>query len=234
MQILNVEINQAGYDENKGILREIRFSVNSGELVGLIGPNGAGKSTAIKAIIGLLKDMKGTIQFNGVTNYAYIPEQPIYYDELTLWEHLELTASVLEMDRQTFEEKANQLLEKFSMVEVKHHLPASFSKGMQQKLMIIVAFLMDPDLYIIDEPFIGLDPIAQKDLISLLNQEKEDGKAILMSTHVLDSAEKICDRFILLNRGQVIASGTHQEISEQVGLPNSSLIDCFYEIVRKQ
>ncbi|WP_339063492.1 ATP-binding cassette domain-containing protein [Tepidibacillus marianensis] len=103
MQILNVEIDQAGYQESKEVIHNIYFSVNKGEFVGLIGPNGAGKSTTIKAILGLLKDMKGKIQYTNAHTYAYIPEQPIYYDELTLWEHLELTASVLEMDRHLFE-----------------------------------------------------------------------------------------------------------------------------------
>ncbi|MBP1990064.1 ABC transporter ATP-binding protein [Paenibacillus eucommiae] len=231
LQILNVNIEQAGYDNQAVVLHDIRFSLMQGELVGLLGPNGAGKSTTIKAILGLLRDFKGEISFTGKRqNYAYIPEQPILYDQLTLWEHLELAAAAYEMERPVFIEKAEKLVARFRLQEVKHHLPSSFSKGMQQKIMLILGFLIEPDLYVVDEPFVGLDPRAIKDFLDLLEQERKRGAAVLMSTHVLDTAEKICDRHILLDRGSIVAQGYLPEIREQCGLPNASLFECFHSL----
>ncbi|QGR00385.1 ABC transporter ATP-binding protein [Paenibacillus psychroresistens] len=229
--MVTVGIEQAGYEGRKDVIRDIHFSINPGELVGLIGPNGAGKSTTIKAVLGLLADFTGEVNFGGSKkNYAYIPEQPILYDKLTFWEHLELAASANEMERADFESKAELLVKRFRLQEVKHHLPSSFSKGMQQKIMLILGFLAEPDLYVVDEPFVGLDPRATKDLLSLLEEERKRGAAVLMSTHVLDTAEKICDRFILLDQGSIVAQGDLQQIQQQCKLPNASLFDCFHSL----
>jgi ABC-2 type transport system ATP-binding protein len=229
--MVDVHIEQAGYEGRKDVIRDIHFSIKPGELVGLIGPNGAGKSTTIKAILGLLADFTGEVRFSGVKkNYAYIPEQPILYDQLTFWEHLELAAAAYEMERNDFEYKADRLVKRFRLQEVKHHLPSSFSKGMQQKIMLILGFLVEPDLYVVDEPFVGLDPRATKDLLVLLEEERTRGAGVLMSTHVLDTAEKICDRFILLDQGSIVAQGNLQQIQQQCGLPNASLFDCFHSL----
>jgi ABC-2 type transport system ATP-binding protein len=231
LEMVTVDIEQAGYEGRKEVIRDIHFSINPGELVGLIGPNGAGKSTTIKAILGLLADFSGEVSFGGSKkNYAYIPEQPILYEKLTFWEHLELAASAYEMERSEFESKAELLVKRFRLQEVKHHLPSSFSKGMQQKIMLILGFLVEPDLYVVDEPFVGLDPRATKDLLSLLEEERKRGAAVLMSTHVLDTAEKICDRFILLDQGSIVAQGNLQQIQQHCGLPAASLFDCFHSL----
>lgn len=231
MEMVHVQIEEAGYEGRKDVIRDIHFSIQPGELVGLIGPNGAGKSTTIKAILGLLADFTGEVTFGGLKrNYAYIPEQPILYDELTFWEHLELAASAYEMERNEFLSKAEGLVKRFRLQEVKHHLPSSFSKGMQQKIMLILGFLVEPDLYVVDEPFVGLDPRATKDLLVLLEEERKRGAGVLMSTHVLDTAEKICDRFILLDQGSIVAQGNLQEIQQHCGLPKASLFDCFHSL----
>ncbi|TCZ77024.1 ABC transporter ATP-binding protein [Paenibacillus albiflavus] len=230
--VLEVKIEEAGYDQTEAKIRNISFALQSGQLLGLIGPNGAGKSTTIKSILGLLPAVKGEITFaNDKPKFAYIPEHPILYDELTLWEHLRLAASVYEMEEKHATMRAESLLEKFKLTEVKHHLPGSFSKGMQQKVMLIIGFLNQPDVYIVDEPFIGLDPIATKDLLAMLEEEKQRGAGILMSTHVLDTAERICDKFLLLSAGSVVADGTLAEIQERSGQPGASLFDCFHQLV---
>ena len=228
MESLKVNLNYAGYVDNEKILEDIQFKVGSGEIVGLIGSNGAGKSTTIKAIAGILPVVDGVISFGGDNKtYAYIPEQPVLYDELTLLEHLELAASAYEMDRTYFNNKVNELLAKFHLTEVKHHFPASFSKGMQQKLMIMVGLLIQPDIYIIDEPFVGLDPRATMQFLQLLEQEKERQAGILISTHQLDLAERICDSIVFMNNGKVIVQGSIKQIQEKCGLPKASLFDCF-------
>ncbi len=231
MEMVTVDIEQAGYEGRKDVIRDLHFSIRPGELVGLIGPNGAGKSTTIKAILGLLADFTGEVRFGGTKkNYAYIPEQPILYELLTFWEHLELAASAYQMNREEFERKADILIKRFRLQEVKHQLPSSFSKGMQQKIMLILGFLIEPDIYVVDEPFVGLDPRATKDLLDLLEEERKRGTGILMSTHVLDTAEKICDRFILLDQGSIVAQGNLQQIQQHCRLPDASLFDCFHSL----
>lgn len=232
LDVLQVHIQEAGYIGTEAVVHDLQFTVRSGEWLGLIGPNGSGKSTTIKSILGLLQHCKGTIRFPGERGtYAYIPEQPILYEELTLWEHLELAAAVYELEPQTFRQRANELLIQFRMDELCHHLPGSFSKGMQQKAMLILGFLNRPDVYLVDEPFIGLDPRAIKDLLHLMEAERKRGAGILMSTHVLDTAERICDQFLLLSSGSKVAQGTLNEIREQCNMPEASLFDCFHFLV---
>lgn len=223
--MLKVEIEQAGYEKKDSAIRRIAFEVKSGELLGLLGSNGAGKSTTIKTILGLLKERKGSVTFENGTRYAYVPEQPVFYDSLTLWEHLELAAAAVLGDEE-WEERAQELIRYFQLEHVIHNLPASFSKGMRQKVMLITAFMLKPDVYIIDEPFLGLDPRATKDFLALIEKERSRGAGILMCTHVLDTAERICDRFVLLANGTLIAQGTLEDMREQSGALESSLLDC--------
>lgn len=228
MDLLEVSIKQAGYIKNEVIIRNINFSLKQGELLGLIGPNGSGKSTIIKAIVGFLPDFHGVVLFNGKQKrYAYIPEQPVFYEELTLMEHLELAASAYSLTGRQFEEKAEELLRIFKLQDVKHQLPVNFSKGMQQKTMLIIGFLINPDVFIVDEPFIGLDPRATKNFLALLDIAIKQGAGVLMSTHVLDTAEKICSSFVLISDGNLVCKGNLEEIREACNLPNASLIDCF-------
>jgi ABC-2 type transport system ATP-binding protein len=230
--LLDVQIRRAGYIGERQAVTGIDFSVHRGELVGLIGPNGAGKSTTIKAILGLLPEMDGEISLSVPHGrYAYIPEQPILYDELTLWEHLELAAAAFELERDTFLRESERLLGLFRLEKERHRLPGSFSKGMQQKLMLVIAFLIQADVYIVDEPFMGLDPRAIMALLALLDRERKRGAGILMSTHALDTAERICDSFVLLAEGKLVTQGSLKEIRAGCGLYRGSLFECFNRIL---
>lgn len=225
---LTVNIRSAGYDATNPTVHDVRFQIHSGQLIGLIGPNGAGKSTTIKSILGLLKHRDGEIEFGGPSGrYAYVPEHPVVYEYLTLWEHLKLAAASFELPDEAFVDRAEKLLTRFRLEDVRHELPTKFSKGMQQKLMLVVGFILEPDLYIVDEPFIGLDPRATKDLIDFLEMERQRGAGILMSTHVLDHAEKMCDGFVLMNDGAVVAQGTLADVRQAAGGQVQSLFDCF-------
>lgn len=215
--ILDVHITEAGYEAGQSTIRNIGLHVAPGELVGIIGPNGAGKSTTIKTLLGLLEHAKYEVTIGGDGRYAYIPEQPVFYEYMTLWEHLDLAAAAYEMEEEVFVARAEEMLVRFGMDHVRNDLPASFSKGMRQKMMLMIGFLSSPDVYIVDEPFIGLDPRA----------ERRRGAGVLMSTHVLDTAERICDRFILIHSGRSAAEGTLDEIRAAADLPDASLFDCF-------
>ncbi|MBM4765181.1 ABC transporter ATP-binding protein [Bacillus sp. B15-48] len=228
MSILNVSIKQAGYETAKPVINDIYFHIEPGELVGLIGPNGAGKSTTIKSILGLIPEMNGRIDFQRNSKYSYVPERPIFYDELTLWEHLDFVAAVEGLEDENYKIEAKRLLELYQLAPHAHKLPNTYSKGMQQKAMLILSLIIQPNLYIIDEPFIGLDPNAMKIFLSSIEIERKRGAGILMSTHVLDTAERICDRFLLINNGVLTAQGTLREIQEQCKLPNGTLYECFH------
>lgn len=239
-----LEINEltGGYT-NQAVLKDISFSVKEKELVGLIGLNGAGKSTTIKHIIGTMEPKKGKITIDGnsikdnVTKFrsqfTFIPETPILYDELTLYEHLELTAMAYGLSKQTFEERLHPLLKEFRMEKRLKWFPAHFSKGMKQKVMILSAFLVEPRLYIVDEPFVGLDPLAINSLLELMEKAKNSGAGILMSTHILATAEKYCDSFVILHNGEIRAKGTLAEIREQFNMPTASLDDLYIQLTKE-
>jgi ABC-2 type transport system ATP-binding protein len=232
MNVLQVDIRKAGYEASATVIRDVAFSIEAGELVGLIGPNGAGKSTTIKSLLGLIRYVDGQVTFAGEQKrYAYVPEQPVLYEYMTLWEHLQLAASAYELDEQTFLRRAELMLDRFRMSDERHKLPTGFSKGMQQKMMLIIGFLLQPDVYVVDEPFVGLDPRATRDFLELLQAERRRGAGVLMCTHVLDTAERICDRIILINGGSVVAQGTLEQVREQAGCaPDAPLTDCFYAL----
>ncbi|MEH6943470.1 ABC transporter ATP-binding protein [Bacillus sp. JJ722] len=230
MSLLSVNIKEAGYVKDEAMIRNIHFSVEKSELIGLIGANGAGKSTTIKGIQQLLPFCEGEIKKETDVLMSYIPERPVFYDELTLQEHIDFLAAVEEIPDNIVWERITPLLEQFKMLKHVHELPATYSKGMQQKAMIILALMTEPAVLIIDEPFIGLDPIATKLLLELIEHEKERGVGILMCTHVLDTAEKICDRFLLIDQGNLAASGTLEDFQQKCHLPQASLFECFHAI----
>ncbi|MBO0480879.1 ABC transporter ATP-binding protein [Candidatus Enterococcus courvalinii] len=240
---LTIEHVTGGYG-HLPVLKDISFEVHSGEMVGLIGLNGAGKSTTIKHIIGLLEATKGKIEIDGLTlksdiekyrkQIGYIPETPSLYEELTLREHIEVTAMAYGIPLEVAMKRAEKLLETFRLEKRLDWFPANFSKGMKQKVMILCAFLIEPSLYIIDEPFLGLDPLAINALLELLVEMKKSGSAILMSTHILATAEKYCDRFVVLHNGEVRAQGTLQELRESFNLPDSSLDEIYVALTKEQ
>ena len=229
---LNVSQLTGGYTR-KPVINDVSFEVNDGEIVGLIGLNGAGKSTTIKHIMGLMEPFSGSIEVDGQTlqedpmtyrkKIAFVPETPMVYRSLTLREHLEITAMAYDIPFDTLLERAKPLLELFRLEERMDWFPEDFSKGMKQKVMITCAFVIEPTLLVIDEPFIGLDPIAMMDLETLIIEEKAKGSSVLMSTHVLTNAEKICDSFVILHDGVVFAKGTTEELAQEFNLPNADL-----------
>ena len=226
MDRLTVKLQKAGYSTDESVIKNIFFSVGAGELVGLIGENGTGKSTTIKAILGQLPCMEGEIIIHSKDKaYGYVPERPVFYDELTVWEQIEYCGVMKEIPN--WKERAKELVETFRVEQFIHQLPQSLSKGTQQKIMIILALLPSPELLIIDEPFIGLDPRATKLLLQMIDDERSKGTGILMCTHVLDTAEKLCDKFILLSKGTMFTQGSLVELQTKCRLPGGSLLDCF-------
>ncbi len=241
---LSLEIkNLTGGYAHVAVLKDVSFVAKDGEITGLIGLNGAGKSTTIKHVIGLLLPHKGEILVNGLTlnknkddyhkQIAYVPETPVLYPELTLKEHIELTILAYDLDKEKTMTKATELLKKFRLDNKLDWFPSNFSKGMKQKVMIVCAFMTDAKLFIIDEPFTGLDPLAIHDLLDIVEEKKTQGAAILMSTHILATAQQYADQFVLLNSGQVKAAGTLEELKETFGMADANLDDIYLQMSKE-
>jgi len=240
--LLEIKRLVGGYT-HKNVLHGISLEVKQKEIVGLIGLNGAGKSTTIKHVIGLLQAKEGSIHVNGQTlaenpqtyrkQMAYIPEIPILYDELTLYEHLQLTAMAYGVSKTHFEKRLPRLLKEFNMEKQLHWFPVHFSKGMRQKVMIMCAFLIEPPLYIVDEPFVGLDPLGIQSYLELMDEMKERGSGVLMSTHILATAERYCDRFIIIHEGKIRAEGTLLELQTKLDMPRATLDDLYIMLTKE-
>ena len=240
--LLHIENVVGGYT-HKNVLHGISFDIQPGEIMGLIGLNGAGKSTTIKHIIGLMQPKEGKVKINGQTfqqdpeqyrsQFSYIPEMPVLYEELTLKEHLRLTAMAYGLSENTFEERLQPLLKEFRMEKKLNWFPVHFSKGMRQKVMIMCAFLVEPSLYIVDEPFVGLDPLGIQSYLQLMNNMKAQGAGVLMSTHILATAERYCDRFVILHEGEVRAKGTLKELQNSFNMPEATLDDLYVQLTKE-
>lgn len=236
---LTVEGLSSGY-EKKPILKGISFQLREGEILGIIGSNGAGKTTLLKTIMGIIPTREGAVYlkdtdlkeepFVAKKEIAYIPEVPILYGEMTLREHMEFTAMAHDITKEQYESRSAYLLKKFRMEGKQEHFPNTFSKGMRQKVMVMNAFLYDPGIYIVDEPFIGLDPKAIEDFLQLIEEKRRKGASVLMSTHVLDTAEKLCHRFLLLEEGEVLSFGTLEEIRGRAGMEDASLRELYHHL----
>jgi len=243
MALLEVQHVYGGYT-NRNVLQDVSFMVDRGEIVGLIGLNGAGKSTTIKHIIGIMEPREGKITLNGQTfvdgkeayraQLAYIPEIPVLYEELTIKEHLELTAMAYGLAKDEYEKRLSPLLKAFRMERKLSWFPVHFSKGMKQKVMIMCAFLVNPALYVIDEPFVGLDPLGIHSLLQWIHDAKRKGAGILLSTHILATAEKYCDSFVILHHGKVKAKGTVESLRQQFQLPSATLDEIYIELTKEE
>lgn len=240
--LLHIKNLEGGYT-HRNVLHGISFDVYPNEIVGLIGLNGAGKSTTIKHVIGLMQAKKGAVAIKGKTfqeapetyrqHFSYIPEMPVLYDELTLEEHLRLTAMAYQLPEEEYQKRVTPLLKEFRLENKLKWFPIHFSKGMRQKVMIMCAYLVEPALYIVDEPFVGLDPIGIQSYLQLMNEMKEKGAGVLMSTHILATAERYCDRFVILHDGEIRAQGTLKELQESFNRPEATLDDLYIELTKE-
>ena len=201
----------------------ISFSLSAGSIVGLLGPNGAGKSTTLKTIAGLLRKNTGEIAIASHINtsaaakkiFSYVPETPELYDMLTVREHLQFIAYAFDVP--DWEEKVAKLFARYDLLDKQDKLAKELSKGMKQKVSICAGLLPDPDLYLFDEPMIGLDPKAIRETKMLFRELSEQGKTVFVSTHLLDSIENLCHRVLVMKNGKIIADGDMETLRSQLG-----------------
>lgn len=214
-------------------LNGISFSANRGQIVGLVGENGAGKSTIIKNIYRYLTPDSGTITLDGKDIFAYpsgaypvsyIPDVPVFYEELSLLEHLHFIKAIYPQGGVSIDE----MIERLDMKEHQNKIPAALSKGTRQKLMIAMALMREFELIIADEPFSGLDPKQIATLKALLLEQKEKGKIVLLSSHLLDVTENICDQYVVIKNGKRLLSGSKQELLSATQLSEDSTMEAVY------
>ena len=210
---------------------DVSFTLEPGSLTVLLGPNGAGKSTIIKSIIGFLK-FQGSITVNGVNNkttearkyLGYIPELPSLYPTLTVIEHMEFIARAYKLT--DYKDRINMLLERFELDDKRKKFGDELSKGMQQKLNLCLGLLPDPDIILLDEPMLGLDPHAIKELKLYIEEMRKAGKTLFISTHIIDSVDMLWDRTIIMQGGKIRANVSRSEIEGS----GKTLEDLFFEV----
>ena len=227
------------YGEGKKAADNVSLTVESGDIYGFIGHNGAGKSTTIRAVVGVLDFTEGEIFIDGhsvkdepveckrVT--AYIPDNPDLYENLTGMQYLNFVADVFGIGAAEREEIIRKYADLFEITDSLGDMISSYSHGMKQKVAIISALIHDPKLMVLDEPFVGLDPKAAFILKEIMREMCRNGSAIFFSTHVLDVAEKLCNKVAIIRKGSIIATGTMEEITEGHSLEEVFLGDAFRE-----
>lgn len=213
--------------DTKQVLKDINLDVYAGQVIGYIGPNGAGKSTTVKVLTGLISDYQGDVYINGrllreniqeiKSLIGYVPENAELYDVLTPVEYLDFVGKLYSMEEANILERATKLLRAFGIEANANQRMDTFSKGMKQKVLLISGIIHNPEIIILDEPLSGLDAnavIMVKELISLLSKE---GKTIFYCSHMMDVVEKVSDRILLINNGQIVADGSFDELKQHHG-----------------
>jgi len=228
---------------DKAAVNDVSFDVHGGEIFGFLGPNGAGKTTTIKIIVGLLQPTSGAVSVGGYdvltqpqqakSICGYVPDTPNLYAKLTGRELLRFVGDLYGLERARVERRIEELLRLFGLDEAGNDTIDSYSHGMQQKTAIAAALVHDPRLLVLDEPTVGLDPKSARLIKDILRQMAERGAAVCLSTHILEIAERMCDRIGIIHQGRLIAVGTMDELRSGNGLSAggaSSLEDIFLSL----
>ena len=224
------------YVKGKRIIDKLNLSVREGDIYAFVGRNGVGKTTTIKSIVGLNLITDGDILLDKVSildnpikyksMIAYVPDNPILYEHLTGIQYLNFIADMFDLTYKEREEAIKKYATQFELFNDLGNLISSYSHGMKQKLVLIGAFMHDPKKYVLDEPFVGLDPKASYTLKEILKEKAKEGKIVFFSTHVLDVAEKLCNRIAIIKDGKLLVDGDMDRI-----IKDKSLEETFMELV---
>jgi len=222
---------------DKAAVNNVSLQVNGGEVFGFLGPNGAGKTTTIKVIVGLLQPTAGTVKVAGYdvqtqplpakAASGYVPDTPNLYAKLTGRELLRFVGDLYDLDRKQVAQRTEELLQMFDLTSAADDTVDSYSHGMQQKISLAAALMHDPKVLVLDEPTVGLDPKSARLIKDILRQMADRGAAIFLSTHILEIAERMCDRIGIINKGELIAVGTMDELRSLGKAGETSLEDIF-------
>jgi len=235
--VVSIKDLRMNYGE-KQVLNGINLEIHGGQIIGYIGPNGAGKSTTVKILLGILEGFRGEVKVfgedisTGSIEYkkriGYVPETAEMYDNLTAQEYLTFIGEIYGMDFESVDSKAQKLISLFGIGDAYTARISSFSKGMKQKVLIIASLLHNPDILFFDEPLSGLDANSVMVFKEIITELAAEGKTIFYSSHIMEVVEKISDRIILINAGQIVADGTFSELQEKCS--EGSLEDIFNQL----
>jgi ABC-2 type transport system ATP-binding protein len=221
----------------------INLFIPKGEIFGFIGPNSAGKTTTINMLGGILAPTSGTVAICGInmeehpetakSKIGFIPDRPYLYEKLTGMEFLRFTADLYGVDEDAFLRKAREKLEMFSLTDRSDELIESYSHGMKQRLVMAAALLHDPEVIIVDEPMVGLDPVAINMVKDLFQRLAKQGVTVFMSTHTLKVAEDVCDRIGIIHKGSLIALGTAEDLKRDANAAEADLEQVFIRLTEE-
>ena len=222
----------------------LELTVYGGEFYALVGPNGAGKTTTLRMVVGLLQPDAGTIRVDGIDALvdpvaakqitAWLSDEPMIYDKLTPYEYLEFVAGLWRIDARTAEARAHELLDWLGLAPNAHERCEGFSKGMRQKVALAGALVHDPKLIILDEPLTGLDAGSARQVKNVLRERVAAGGTVIMTTHILEVAERMADRIGVIANGRLIAEGTLDELRHKTGATAATLEDTFLTLVAEE
>jgi len=222
----------------------LNLHILKGEIFGFIGPNGAGKTTTIKMLGGILEPTSGKIEICGIDikdepesakrKIGFIPDRPYLYEKLTGMEFLKFTADLYNVDEEVFEKESQDSLNMFSLSDWSDELIESYSHGMKQRLIMAAALIHSPDVIVVDEPMVGLDPLAIKMVKELFRRLAAEGVTIFMSTHTLKVAEEVCDRIGIIHKGSMIAAGTISDLKDKAQSAEADLEEVFIKLTMEE
>lgn len=219
----------------------LNLTVNNGEIFGFLGPNGAGKTTSIKMVTGILQPDEGDVLLDDISikerplaakrQFAFVPDNPETFSRLRAIEYLNFIGDVYKISAQDRKQRIEYFCEKFGLKEVLNNRINSFSHGMKQKLFLIASLITDPQNWILDEPMVGLDPEAAFIIKEIMRQRAATGKSVFFSTHVMEVAEKLCDRIGIIKNGKLVFEGTMEDLKQKHGQECKSLEDIFLSLI---
>jgi ABC-2 type transport system ATP-binding protein len=226
---------------DKTAVDALDLDIRAGELYALLGPNGAGKTTTLRMVTGLLKPDSGSIHVFGADALAdpiaakrllaWLPDEPALYDKLTAWEYLEFIAGLWGVDALTAAPRAEELLKFLSLWDNRDERTEGFSRGMKQKTALAGALIHDPKLLMLDEPLTGLDAAVARQVKDLLQQRAKSGGSVILTTHILDAAERVADRIGIIQHGKLLAEGTLEQLRGRAGGASATLEDVYLQLV---
>ena len=239
--MISIKNVSKSYNKKSKTIEKLNLEINDGEIFGFLGPNGAGKTTTIKMITGILDIDEGDILIDNISiknkpiiakrNFGYVPDNPDIFLKLKGIEYLNFMADMYEISKEKRKQKIEQLSSLFEINNVLNDKIQSYSHGMRQKLLIIGSLLHEPKNWIIDEPMTGLDPKSTYELKQIMKKITSQNKCVFFSTHILDVAEKLCDKIGIINKGKLLFVGSLEEMKKEL-MENKSLEELFMEITK--
>jgi len=239
--MIKIENVSKSYKKGTKVMDGLNFEIRDGEIFGFLGPNGVGKTTTIKMMTGILDIDEGDILIDNISiqknpveakkKFGYVPDNPDMFIKMKGIQYLNFIADIYEVSKEVREERIESLSKKFGIYDALNNKIQSYSHGMRQKIVIIGVLLHNPKNWIIDEPMTGLDPASTFELKQLMREHADKGNSVFFSTHILDVAERLCDRIGIVNKGKLLFVGTYEEIKQQLQ-QDKSLEELYMEITK--